>query len=180
MVPRKHHLALLISCSNDAWSHHPPSKVSRTLINPDATRYPWTRIPPGACDSLRLGLCNGKPHTASRMNIADIMLLYFITRVHRMRYATVRSRVSCISPCRPCTRPHTYSVGHACEPPPSHRPSVLYILLYAARFRLPPVPFRNITLRASSWFSRVSKHAVIKGLHWRVPATGSASESASV
>lgn len=48
-----------------------------------------------------------------------------------------------------------------------HRPSVLYILLYAARFRLPPVPFRNITLRASSWFSRVSKHAVIKGLHWR-------------
>lgn len=130
--------------------------------------------------SLRLGLCNGKPHTASRMNIADIMLLYFITRVHRMRYATVRSRVSCTSPCRPCTRPHTYSVGHACEPPPSHRPSVLYILLYAARFRLPPVPFRNITLRASSWFSRVSKHAVIKGLHWRVPATGSASESASV
>lgn len=81
--------------------------------------------------SLRLGLCNGKPHTASRMNIADIMLLYFITRVHRMRYATLRSRVSCISPCRPCTRPyihtyiHTYPAARsdtlACDPPPPLR-----------------------------------------------------------
>lgn len=129
--------------------------------------------------SLRLGLCNGKPHTESRMNIADIMLLYFITRVHRMRYATVRSRVSCISlpvlvhiDTRPRGRTRLRAITS------SHRPSVVYILLYAARFRLPPVPFRNITLRASSWFSRVSKHAVIKGLHWRVP--GSASESASV
>lgn len=71
-------------------------RLPRTLINSDATRYPWTRIFPGGAPCTRTHTRtqptnvrprSGKPHTASRMNIADIMLLYFITRVHRMRYA---------------------------------------------------------------------------------------------
>lgn len=120
-------------------------RLLRTLINSDAMRYPWRRIQQ-AGDARTRSSCTARlcvtTHrvAASRLNIADIMLLYFITRVHRMRYAGSFPRILHISPA---------SRLRASAPPSrSTRPRSLYILLYAARFRLPAPPFRNITLRA--------------------------------
>ena len=120
-------------------------RFSQSQINSDATRYLWPRCI-RSCQVLVT--CNDTP----RMYIADIVLLYFITRTGRgtpvVAYPGAGKPVT--GTCGSLSLPSlslslSLSLCHGAH-------TLEHSLLHAGYPVLPVVPFRNIILRVSLWF----------------------------